>query len=136
MKNSKFVIIASIALCLNITCSAQQVEKSDTIVAVDENKIEVLYFHYTRRCATCKAVASVSKEAVAELYGDNVIFAAYNLDETEGEARGDELDISGQTLIIVSDDKKINITNEGFMYARGNPEKLVTTIKEKVDSLM
>ena len=46
------------------------------------------------------------------------------------------MDVSGQTLLIVSGDTKINITNEGFMNAHSNPEKLKQIIKEKIDLLL
>ncbi|MCK5105183.1 MAG: hypothetical protein KAR17_20310 [Cyclobacteriaceae bacterium] len=90
----------------------------------------------TRRCLTCQAVEDVTKEALKEFYGDKVPFAGYNLDEDTGKEKGESLDISGQTLVIVSGDSKINITNEGFMYARSNPDKLKQLIKEKVDALL
>lgn len=136
MKNLNFLIIALFALCLNLNCHAQSSEEKETMKVSKENKVEVLYFHFNRRCATCNAVERVSKKAVTELYGDKVSFASYNLDETAGEAKGEELGISGQTLVIVTGDNKINITNEAFMNARSNPEKLKATIKENVDSLM
>ena len=98
--------------------------------------IKMYYFHYSRRCATCNAVESVSKEAVNELYGEKVSFVDINLDDKAGKAKGKELKVSGQTLLIVSGDTKINITNEGFMNARNNPDKLKAVIKEKIDSLL
>jgi hypothetical protein len=49
---------------------------------------------------------------------------------------GDQLGISGQTLLIVKGDKKFNITIEGFMYAEGKPEKYQSIIKQKIDSLL
>ena len=47
-----------------------------------------------------------------------------------------ELGVSGQTLLIVSGETRINITNEGFMNARSNPEKLKQIMKEKIDPLL
>jgi hypothetical protein len=96
----------------------------------------VYYFHFTRRCLTCQAVENVTKEALEEYYGNKVTFTGLNLDETDGVEKGKVLGIDGQTLIIVSGDTKINLTNEGFMYARANPDKLKSLIKEKVDSLL
>lgn len=136
MKTLKLFLFALIALSINASCSAQTKndEKSTTVSKAD--KVNIYYFHYTRRCVTCNAVESVSKEAVAELYGDKVIFVSYNLDAEAGETKGKELGVSGQTLLIVFGDTKINITNEGFMYARTNPEKLKQIIKEKIDPLL
>ena len=134
MKTIKTLLFTVLVIGMNIFCSAQV--KKDTKSTSVSKKVEVYYFHYTRRCATCNAVESVSKEAVAELYGGKVTFTGYNLDEDAGERKGKELDVSGQTLLIVAGETKINITNEGFMNARSNPEKLKAIIKEKIDPLL
>ena len=136
MKSIKFLFIAVMALSTNIICSAQTNTNSENTQLSKAEKIEVFYFHYSRRCATCNAVENVSKEAVAEFYGSKVSFASYNLDEEVGETKGKDFEISGQTLLIVADDTKINITNEAFMYARSNPEKLKQIITEKIDPFM
>jgi len=136
MKLVNFLTITLIALSINFSCTAQanKTEKKET--TVQSENVEVFYFHYTRRCATCNAVEDVTKEAIEAYYDDDVFFVSYNLDETDGKEKAEEIGISGQTLIIVSGENKINITNEGFMNARTNPEKLKEIIKEKIDPLV
>jgi len=136
MRTLKLIILAAIAFVMNISCSAQSEKVEKTANITNTNNIEVYYFHYTRRCATCNAVENVSKEAITELYGNKVTFTSFNLDEEKGKNKGKELEVSGQTLLIVAGDTKINITNEGFMNARNNPEKLKEIIKEKIDGMM
>ena len=136
MKSIKLLLLAFLAIGMNISCSAQTNKDNKENSVSKADKVKVYYFHYTRRCATCNAVESVSKEAIAELYGDKVTFDDFNLDEKEGETKGKELEVSGQTLLIVAGDTKINITNEGFMNARSNPDKLKAVIKEKIDPLL
>lgn len=136
MKSLKVLLLAVLAIGMNISCSAQTNKDNKETSVSKTDKVEVYYFHYTRRCATCNAVESVSKDAIAELYGAKVAFADFNLDEEAGETKGKELEVSGQTLLIVAGDTKINITNEGFMNARSNPDKLKAIIKEKIDALL
>ena len=136
MKTIQFLLFVVMALSMNFSCQAQaQSNEKNTEVSKAE-EIEVFYFHYTRRCITCKAVEDVSKEAVAELFGDMISFTGYNLEEPEGKQKSQDIGVSGQTLLIVSGDTKINITNEGFMYARSNPEKLKQIISEKITPLL
>ena len=125
-----------IALSLNISCSAQTDKNSEITEVKQGDNVEVFYFHTSRRCETCKAVEEVSKTSIARLYGETVTFTGYNLDEPEAAKKAEELEVSGQTLLIVSGDTKINITNDGFMYARSNPEKLKQIIKGKIDPLL
>lgn len=135
MKIVKFLTIVLFAVSINFSCTAQA-NKDEKEETVKTDHVEVFYFHYTRRCATCNAVENVAKEAVKAFYGDDVFFTSYNLDEDNGKEKAEEIGVSGQTLIIVSGDNKINITNEGFMNARTNPEKLKEIIKEKIDPIL
>lgn len=123
------------SLLLSFSLSAQS-PKASTKQKSGTDKVEVYYFHFTARCATCRAVESESQLDVKELFGDDVGFAAYNLDEKAGEAKGKELGVNSQTLLIVKGDKRINLTNQGFMYARTNPSKLKEIIKEKIQPLL
>jgi len=104
-------------------------------------KIEVYYFHFTRRCMTCNNVEKVSKEAVEQQYAEKVkageiTFKSVNLDEKEGEAIGAKLKVEGQTLLIVSVDKRVDLTDKGFMYANNSPDKLKAEIKKAIDDML
>jgi hypothetical protein len=106
-----------------------------------KDKIEVYYFHFTRRCMTCNNVEKVSKEAVEKQYPEQVktgtiTFKSINLDEKEGEAIGKKYQIEGQTLIVISGDKKSDLTDKGFLYANNSPEKLYAEIKKAIDSML
>jgi hypothetical protein len=136
MKRLNFLIVMIMALGMNSSCSAQS-EKKDQHQQLSEAKdVEVFYFHYTRRCETCQAVEMETNKAIVELYGEQVHFAGLNLDEPEGTKKAKELGVNGQTLLIVSGDTKINITNEGFLYARSNPDKLKQIISDKITPLL
>jgi hypothetical protein len=136
MKTLNLFFLLFVALSMNISCSAQPDKKTEIAEVKKGDYVEVFYFHSTRRCVTCIAVEEVSKASVAELYGETVTFTGYNLDEPEAARKAEELEISGQTLLIVSGDIKIDITNDGFMNARSNPDKLKQIIKGKIDPLI
>jgi thiol-disulfide isomerase/thioredoxin len=99
-------------------------------------KVEAYYFHNATRCTTCKTVEAEAKADLQELYGNKVSFQALNLEDKSTQELADKLQVSGQTLLIVKGNKKVNLTNEGFLYAVTNPEKFKLIIKEKVDPLV
>lgn len=98
-------------------------------------KIEAYYFHFNARCVTCKAVEAEAKADIESLYPGKAVFKAINLDEASNKTIAEKLKVTGQTLLFVKGDKQINLTNEGFMYARTNPAKFKSIIKQKVDAL-
>jgi len=100
-------------------------------------KVDVYYFHFTRRCQTCLNVEKVAKESVEALYPDQVnkgeiTFRSINLDENEGADLAKKCKIEGQTLIVICGDKRVDLTDKGFLYANGNPDKLKEEIKKAV----
>ncbi len=133
----KRIIMLSFALTIIMgswSCNAQTDKKEASGNA--SSKVEAYYFHFTARCVTCKAVESEAKNNIESLYGGKVTFQSVNLDEASSKALTEKLKVDGQSLLIVKGETKINLTNEGFLYARNNPEKFKLIIKEKVDPLM
>jgi len=137
---SFILFIGLVAVSAQNNSSAKEDQPTDAQVAVSENKnagkVLVYYFHATRRCATCKAVEAVSKEAIKEYYGDKVSFESINREEEKDNPLLKKYKVSGQTLLIINGDKKVNLTNDAFLNARTNPDKLKTKIKKTIDSMM
>jgi len=132
MKNIVTFSFVLMLLMSNFLCGAQT-QKKEVAAA---NQVEAYYFHNTARCVTCKTVESETKANLESLYGTQVTFKALNLEDDATKDIAKKLKVSGQTLLLVKGEKKINITNEGFMYARTNPAKFKSIIKEKVDGLL
>ena len=104
-------------------------------------KVEVYYFHYTRRCTTCVAVEQQSQKFVQELYGKQlkegrIIFKGVNLDDKSNAALAQKCKADGQALLVISGGKRIDLTEQGFMYATYKTEKLKEALKKAIDPLI
>jgi hypothetical protein len=139
MRRIFFICSALIALAA-VSCNAQSNQKP---VAADAktSDVEVYYFHMTMRCTTCKTIEAEARKNVEMLYADQVksgriSFTSLNLEEATGKSMGDRLGVNSQTLLIVKGDQKINITNEGFLYAVSKPQKFTEVMKSKIDPLI
>jgi hypothetical protein len=64
-----------------------------------------------------------------------ITFQSLDIEEDVNEPLAKQLHVSGQTLLFVKDGKQKNLTNDAFMYARTNPEKLQEKIKKAVNNL-
>jgi hypothetical protein len=136
MKQIALFCFALLLTLGNWSCNAQanKKEEANTTVAT---KVEVYYFHFTRRCATCLSVEENAKKAVESLYADKVkkgeySFKGINLDDDSSKSIAEKLGIGGQTLLVVCGDKKIDITDKGFMNAY-DLEKMKEEIKKAVE---
>ena len=141
MKTLTSILTASMMLLLFTVsaCSSQSSsdENNNAIVdQQDESIVTVYYFHGDRRCTTCKAVGSVSKETIAENFSDNprVIFEDINIEETENNEIKDKLEMSGSGLFVFDGSKKVDLTAIAFQKAVSSPEelseKLIKTVNE------
>ncbi len=138
MRTIRF-FLAMVLLLPVIACNAQSTREATP--AGKSGKVEAYYFHFNARCVTCRTVEAEAKADIEALYPEliksgKVSFKAVNLDEPSSKTIADKLGVNGQTLLLVNGTEKINLTNEGFMYARNDPEKFRAIIKEKVDGLL
>jgi len=131
----KIVLLSFTLIIMGTLFSNAQTSKSAT-QSLSSTKVEAYYFHMSTRCVTCKAVEAEAKKNLESLYGGKVKFQAINLEDDANKVIVERLKISGQTLLLVKGDTKINLTNEGFMYAVNNPDKFKSIIREKVDGLL
>jgi len=112
-------------------------KKTQTTVS-KSSKIEIYYFHFTRRCVTCLAVETETQAAIASLYPVQykkglITFKTVNLDEKTSEALAKKCKAEGQALLIISGSKRFDLTEQGFMYAKSSPEKLKAELKKTID---
>jgi hypothetical protein len=139
MRNFFLICIVLMAL-IAVSCNAQTNQKPSPSISKNGD-VEVYYFHMTTRCVTCKTVEAEARKNVEMLYADQVkagtiSFTALNLEEATGKSVGERLGVNSQTLLIVKGDQKINITNEGFLYAVSQPQKFTEVMKSKIDPLI
>lgn len=140
MKKMVFLSLALVMLLGGISCNAQGSKKSASKV-VAKGKIEVYYFHFTRRCMTCNAVEVEAKKALESLYPAQVksgmiTFKSVNLDEASSKTAAEKCAAEGQSLLVMSGGSRVDLTSQGFMYAVSNPDKLRAELKKAIDLLL
>ena len=140
----KKLISLSVLLLLVVsffTVSSIAADKKTQTAVSKSAKVEVYYFHFTRRCVTCQAVEAESQKAVAALYPVQakkglITFKSVNLDEKSSEILAKKCNVSGQTLLVISGGKRVDLTEQGFMYAKSSPDKLKAELKRTIDPLL
>jgi len=135
------LIFSFLFITIFVGCTAQPTGEGVKTSDNNSDKIEAFYFHFTARCTTCRTIEAEAKKDLETLYPNQfreglITFQSMNLEEDSTKPVAKRLGVSGQTLMLVKGNKKINLTNEGFMYAVVKPEKFKEIINEKVDGLL
>ena len=140
----KFTLTSAIIVIMvsvfSISANCQKAKAIKTTVS-NSTKVEVYYFHFTRRCVTCQAVETESQKAIAALYPVQykkglVTFKSVNLDVKGSEVLASKCKVEGQALLVISGHKRIDLTDKGFMYAHSKPESLKEELKKTIDPLL
>ena len=63
-------------------------------------------------------------------------FTTVTLDEKQNNAVAKKCKAEGQALLIISNNTRTDLTEQGFMYARSSPEKLQAAIKAAIDKVL
>lgn len=127
-------IVSVTAQCCNSSAQKSDENQNKSAEVSNVSDVEAYYFHATRRCATCKAVEKVTREAIQEKFGDEVKFQSINREKQSDHPMMEKHNVSGQTLLIVKGDQAENLTNFAFMNARTNPDKLKNKVVETIES--
>lgn len=118
-----WIILFAFMSMLHFTLNSQQ--QIDILINDQlENKIEVIDFHTTHRCVTCKAIEANTKYTLdtyfaKELENGSITMAVLNIDEKENEAISEKFEVYGTSLylnvIIDGKETPINLTEFAFM---------------------
>jgi len=142
MKNLRIITASCLVLLLAVftSCNSQTTQSDQDATEMstqnENNTVTVYYFHGDRRCATCKAVGSVSKQAVAEAFAENsnVVFKDLNIDIEKNNELKDKFELSGSGLFVFDGKEKEDLTVFAFQKAVDSPEelreKIVVTVKD------
>ena len=136
----KHISITILAVIMSSFFSANSQTSKATKVVSKVSKVEVFYFHYTRRCVTCQAVETETQKSILALYPLQakkglITFKSINLDDKSSEAIAAKCKAEGQSLLITSSNKRVDLTDKAFMYAKSNPIKLKDELKKTIDPL-
>jgi len=105
------------------------------------NKIEVIDFHSTHRCITCKAIESNTKLVLetnfAKELKDGVIsFQIVNVDDEKNYKLAEKFQATGTALflnvITNGEEKQIDLTQFGFKYGK-NKAEFTKRLKSRIE---
>lgn len=134
MKN---ILVIAALLVTMVSCGHKANKTSETAtveqaVNIANNATAVIYFHSNHRCSTCLAVEDVAKKAAAK---ENIPFYLIDVTKDINKAVMEQFDISTQSLLIIKDGKRKDVTSGAFMYARSKPEKIIADIQSEIVKL-
>ena len=137
----KKLLIAGLLTAFALMFSASQSFAQDSGEA--KVKVDVYYFHATKRCPTCEAIERETKKTLdrsfaGEMKNGILQLHVLNLDDKENKELVEKYEIYGSSLILAttSGDEPVNLTNKAFLYARDQSFAFRKELKEQLNLLL
>lgn len=112
---------------------------------ITTQKLEVIYFHATRRCPTCLAIEENTRKTLDTYFSDQlkngtIKLTVINVDEDKNKAIAEKYEATGSALFLTRNnngkENKNDLTDFAFSYARSNPDKFMADLKDKINELL
>ena len=126
----RFGILSALVIGLFLFSCTGKTQNKMAVTQAKENSIEVIDFHSTNRCMTCKAIEANTKYTLDtyfanELKSGKIIFKIVNVDTAENEKFAEKFEATGTSLFlnVIKDgeEKHVDLTNFAFM--KGTDQK-------------
>ncbi|MGJ8745485.1 nitrophenyl compound nitroreductase subunit ArsF family protein [Polaribacter sp.] len=140
MKTINFIAIITISLLVT-ACSTKSKAKTESIHS-SISKIEVLDFHSTHRCMTCKAIEANTKYTLEtyfseELKTNKITFKVIDVDKKENEKLAEKFEAAGTALIlnVIKNGKETKIDLTAFAFMNGTDQETFSNeLKTKINT--
>ncbi len=126
----KFIILSTLIVSLFLFSSTGNAQNKTAANQAQGNSIEVIDFHSTNRCMTCRAIEANTKYTLdthfaKELKSGKITFKIVNVDKKENEKFAEKFQATGTALFlnVIKDgkEKQVDLTNFAFM--KGTDQK-------------
>lgn len=141
MKSFKFTSLLAIIFLLYTSCKDK---KGNQNMSTDKNisKIEVIDFHSTHRCVTCKAIEANTKFTLDTYFSEymkdvKITFQVINIDEKENEKLAEKFEASGTALFlnVIKDGEEKHVDLTEFAFMEGNNQDIFSKeLKDKIEN--
>ena len=131
----KIITILTLTLIM-MSCSGSSKKVEQPKQNANSDTTEVLYFHDKQRCITCIAIENLSREVVDSIGNDRVVMKIIDISKPENQAVADKYEVSWSALILVKGDKKVDMTETGFGYAKNQPEVFKSKLSDAINKIV
>ena len=103
----------------------------ETVQTSATDRVQVLYFHGRKRCATCNAIERLTRETVERLGEKKVGIRILEIGQNEELA--EQYGVTWSSLLLVRNDTVKNLTRTAFELAKSRPETFKARLPEAIE---
>ncbi len=145
MKARIFFILIATVLFIACTQSPQKAsnEQPRSELTEDSNlKLQIYYFHTTRRCLTCNSIEDNVKQVLENDFANEIKqgiinFRALNVEDAENKSLAEKYQATGAALHLIDMQEGVerdnDLTNYAFSHSRRQPEVFIQGMRDTIN---
>jgi len=123
-------------------------KNSDSIYKLKKEKLPIVIiynFHVTNRCPSCVAIEDATTKTLNQFFANELKTSRIkryivNVDDEKNKQISEKYEAFGSGLLLVRDfnnkEITVDLTGDGFKYARNKEDKFINILKTKIDELL
>ena len=126
----QFRVLSTFVISLFLFSCTGNAQNKTADKQAKKDVIEVIDFHSTNRCMTCKAIESNTKYTLDtyfanELKSGKIVFKIVNVDKAENEKFAEKFEATGTALFlnVIKDGKEKHMDLTNFAFMKGTDQK-------------
>lgn len=126
----QFRVLSTFVISLFLFSCTGNAQNKTADKQAKKDVIEVIDFHSTNRCMTCKAIESNTKYTLDtyfanELKSGKIVFKIVNVDKAENEKFAEKFEATGTALFlnVIKDGKEKHVDLTNFAFMKGTDQK-------------
>ncbi|MDO9136291.1 MAG: nitrophenyl compound nitroreductase subunit ArsF family protein [Lutibacter sp.] len=126
----QFSILSALIISLFLFSCTGNSQNKTAVKQAKGNSIEVIDFHSTNRCMTCKAIEANTKYTLDTYFADElksgkIVLKIVNVDKKENEQFAEKFEASGTALFlnVIKDGKEKHVDLTNFAFMKGTDQK-------------
>lgn len=139
-----FILIVTIffAACIQNSDKTNKAQVKSELIQDSNLKLQIYYFHTTRRCPTCNSIEDNIKQVLEsdfknEIERGIINFKSLNVEDAENKGLAEKYQATGAALHLIDMQEGVerdnDLTNYAFSHSRRQPEVFIQGMRDTIN---
>jgi thioredoxin-related protein len=139
-----FILIVAIifAACIQNSDKTNKAQVKSELIQDSNLKLQIYYFHTTRRCPTCNSIEDNIKQVLEsdfknEIERGIINFKSLNVEDAENKGLAEKYQATGAALHLIDMQEGVernnDLTNYAFSHSRRQPEVFIQGMRDTIN---
>lgn len=142
MTKNLILVLAALVLA---ACSGKKEEPQKEEAKPAKDYVEVIYFHGTQRCITCRSIEENTKELLESKFAEQlkdstIVLNVVDFSKPENESLAEKYQVTWSSLFVIkhkgTEEQAENLTDFAFETSKNSPEEFKAEVEKTINEAL